>query len=153
MAVDSKHIKTYGYISKGKLAIVNRQNFVEALSQWNDCRVIINIEKYYNKRSEKQNAYYWKIIIVEYITGVQEMWGDFIDKEEAHNQLKSHCNYKERINEKNGSIEKFVIDTKDLSTVEFNEYCEKCRRFIEEWFGIIIPLPNEQGEIFINENK
>jgi hypothetical protein len=43
----------------------------------------------------------------------------------------------------------FVKSTKDLDTKEFEEFCEKCRKFASE-NGCFIPLPNEVGDVLLN---
>ncbi len=84
------------------------------------------------QRSNKQNRYYWKIIIgyiAEY-TGYTP--------NEVHKGLagKFLCDY---------TISELprVRSTSELTTSEFEEYLERCRVFGAEFFGLDIPMPNE----------
>jgi hypothetical protein len=58
-----------------------------------------------------------------------------------------YCNAKEVVNTKTGEILTVGLSTATLTTVEFEEFLDKCRKFIFEWFGINVPLPNEQMEM------
>lgn len=143
-----KNVETYGHISQGKLHIHHRQKFIDSFQTWSDCRVIVRVEKIYKKRSTRENAYYWSCIINEFKKGYEDTTGETISAEQAHEILKTELNYKELINDLTGEVIKVGRDTKSLTTTEFEEYLEKCRRFILEWFNIIVPMPNEQGELF-----
>lgn len=102
--------------------------------------VEFQVKRFRNKRSVDQNAYYWKIIVLM----VADAMGDD-DPEAVHAVLKNECNYEIRTFGK-GSDRKeyrYPLSTADLSTVEFENYTERCRRFAAEFFGIYIPLPNE----------
>lgn len=144
-----KKIETYGNITNGKLEISYKLKFLDAIKNIGDCRVIVTVEKIYRKRTTNENAYYWACVVPFYQQGTYDIQGEQISKEQAHERLKQHCNYVEHINEQTGECLKFIIDTKSLSTVEFEEYLEKCRRFIYEWFNITVPLPNEQSDLFL----
>jgi hypothetical protein len=37
----------------------------------------------------------------------------------------------------------YTQSTTDLTTVEFENYMEKCRAFAAEQYGLVIPLPKE----------
>jgi hypothetical protein len=148
-----KKIETYGSVKDGKLKISYRDTFSQMVKNFPDCRIKLTVEKLYNKRStftdngKGQNGYYWGIVISEYCQGYHETTEDWITAEEAHETLKRECNFKEIIKEETGEILRVSKSTADLSTVDFEIYLEKCRRFIEEWFGITVPLPNEQGDL------
>lgn len=50
----------------------------------------------------------------------------------------------EVVNEKTGEVLGYIQDTRDLSTIEMAELTESTRLFAAEWFGIELPLPDEQ---------
>ena len=154
-----KESKTYGEIdSTGKLSIFHRADFLKSLkalygdSKAKSLRVEIIVKKLYRKRSTLQNAYYRGIVCNDFITGWKDKTGEDISNDEAHELLKQSCNYVEIINETTGEVIKKGKTTTDLSTVEMEEYHDRCRNFIYDWFGIITLLPNAQSEImFENE--
>lgn len=145
--MSERKLETYGTIKNGELHINYRTKFIEALKNFADCRVKITVQKLYKKRSLEQNNYYHAIIVSMYQQGVLEQWGEVITHQQAHEQLKINCNYIEKTNNKTGEIIKLPQTTSILTTVEMEEYNERCRRFIFEWFGITVPLPNEQTAI------
>ena len=75
-----------------------------------------------------------------------------LNHNDAHSELKANCNYIERYNEDTGVIMRSIESTADLSTVQFEEYLTRCREFILEWFGVRVPLPNEQCELELKNN-
>lgn len=110
---------------------------VEELRKWIDKQeheeFLIEVKKFYQKRSENQNRYYWDIIIGEgcKYTGY--------DKDEMHECFKQtfidNCddNFKLRR----------CKSTKDMATIEFADYMERIRRFAATEWGVYMPNPNE----------
>jgi hypothetical protein len=109
--------------------------------------VIIEISKKRKQRSVVQNGYYWGVVVQFFKDGALDMWGEHLDSEQCHEYLKTNCNYKELINTNTGEVTKMPQSTKDTNTLEFEEYLDRCRKFIYEYFNIVVPLPNEQAEL------
>lgn len=143
--------ETYCHIENGVLKIHHKQKFLDSLKTFPDCRGVLKFEKLYKKRTSLENSYYWGVVINDFINGFRDMTGEDVDKETSHFLLKQMCNYREIFNEETGETIKIGQETKTLTTIEFEEYLERCRNFIHEWFGITVLLPNEQGELFIEE--
>lgn len=139
---------TYGQIKEGRLHIFKRSQLDEIIKNTVDCYIVITFEKKRKKRSIMQNSYYFGVIINDFCNGYYEMTGEKIEPEQAHEILKLKCNYKEVVNQKTGEVLQVPGTTTELSTTGFEEYLEDCRKFIYEWFGITILLPNEQAELF-----
>ncbi len=110
-------------------------------------QVVLSIKKKRKTRSTQQNRYYWGVIVKSFQQGAEEQWGEYLDSEECHENLKKECNWKEVVNTISGDIQKITESTAGLKTIEFEEYEERCRRLIFTYFGITVMLPNEQGEI------
>lgn len=49
----------------------------------------------------------------------------------------------EIVNRESGEVLYYIQDTRDMSTVEMAGLTENTRLFAAEWFGIILPLPEE----------
>ena len=145
--MSERKIETYGTIKDGELHINYRTKFIEALKNFADCRVKLTVQKLYKKRSVEQNNYYHAVIVLCYQQGVLAEWGESLTHDQAHEHLKANCNYEEHVNTNTGETIKLAKSTTKLTTVEMEEYNERCRRFIFEWFGITVPLPNEQTKI------
>ena len=99
------------------------------------------------KRSNAENRYYFGIVCKHAAAAFTESDGEKCDQNEAHERLKRECNGRrvERTHKQTGQM---IVDTigkstKDLTTVEFEDYLTRCRTFLSEWFGIYVPLPNE----------
>ena len=143
-----REVYTYGKIEKGVLKITRRAAFLEAIRSLPDGRVTVTIAKQYKRRSVPENAYYWGVVVNEFVQGWFDTNGEKVSIDRAHWLLKQECNSIEVINQKTGKIIKCPQDTHTMTTVEFEAYLTDCRRFIAEWFGREVPLPNEQLEIF-----
>ena len=112
-------------------------------------RVDITMDKHRRNMSLSQRGYYMQVICTAFQHGAREQWGEELDKEEAHDNLKKLCNYIERV-DKNEVI-RITKSTKYLTTLDSEVYFEKCRRQIFTYFGIVVPLPGEQSDIQFNE--
>lgn len=139
-----KSIETYGTVTNGKLTILEKEKFIQKMKELEGMELKVSISKVYDPRSPLQNGYYWGCIIDLFLRGWMETQGEQIAMEEAHEILKHECNYTERINPLSGEIIRKGKSTTDMSTVDFEEYLERCRRFIWEWFAIIVPLPDKE---------
>lgn len=116
-----------------------------------DCKFRITVEKLYNKRSLEQNAFYHHVVLHEFSRGYYETSGERITRETAHEFLKGRFNTKEvKMGE---TLLVIPRSTTELTTTEFNEYIEKCRKFVAEFFGIEIPEPGSQSELEFKTEK
>lgn len=119
-------------------------------------RIKVLVEQKRKIRSLPQNRYYFGVIVEEFRQAVFEQWGDDIGKQEAHETLKRHCNYEEICNRETGEVKLgknnlpliLVKSTADLTTAEVEQYYERCRKLIYEYFNVQVPLPNEQKTVF-----
>jgi hypothetical protein len=142
-----KETRTYGTLKSGKMKISYRQKFIESLELLGDCKFELIVRKLYKKHSDEQRGYYFAVIVQEYINGIWETQRRIISKEQAHYELKYNLLSDEVYNEKTGSIMHTVKSITTNTTVQQEEYHQRCREFIQEWFGVEVPLPNEQTEL------
>lgn len=153
-----RQVKGSGRIESGAVKIFRRERFMEAVRLLGDCEIEIEIRRLFPRRSAKiehedgritfgQNGYYHTIIVPAYIDGEWEQNRQMFDHNTAHDQLKANCNYHDIVDENTGVVRRIIRSTADMNTVQFEEYLERCRAFIMEWFGIDCPLPNEQASL------
>ena len=121
-----------------------RAAFLEQISRNAGRDVEIVVRAGGRRRSPWQNNYYYGVVVSLVRDAVSEEWGESLTKDETHQLLKQHCNWKEHVNETTGEAVKVAQSTVTLSTVEFEEYLERCRRFAAEFLNVYVPLPNEQ---------
>ena len=134
-------------VSKGSLALTNRALFNDTIACLRDGDYIMEIKEKKKKRNNSQNGYLWAVVNQMVCRRLIDLGHD-VSIEETHDFLKASFNYKELVNEDTGEVFKIPRGTSELSTEEFSEYIERVVRFGAEILGIIIPLPNEQVEIF-----
>lgn len=140
-----KKVTTYGNVENGKLKASKWDVFKQNILAFGECRIRITAEKLYSKRSNQQNRYYWGVVVNEFVDGMSEMWGEKITAETAHEMMKLHCNGKDVVNPETGEIMTIPQSTQELDTYDFEQYQERCRKLIFDYFGRTVPLPNEQS--------
>jgi len=101
----------------------------------------LEIKRDKDKRSYSQNRYYHGVVV--------KMLGDELGNfpTEMHEILKSLFLQYDAVIGKTGEVVRVVKSTTELTTIEFEEYLEKCRIFALTNLGIRIPLPNECIEL------
>ena len=112
-----------------------------------DGRYFVTIKKK-NNRSLPQNAYYHGCIVPEIKRGMYEIGYDEISTNEVHEFLKAKFLQKETVNKNTGEVLLVPGSTASLTTIEFNEFIEKCQKFAAEYLGIVIADPGQQSVIF-----
>lgn len=111
------------------------------LSKLEGKQVHLMISKELGIRSNQQNKYLWA---VPYAMIAEETGEE--DVELVHKQLTTMFWYERiKIVDENGNEETVRIpkSTSGMTTVEFEEYVEKVRRWAASFLGINIPTPNE----------
>ena len=154
-----RKVESYGSVTDdGVLKVSYKDRFNDAVKVFRGRRIRITVEPLYKKRStltvngRGQNGYYMGIVVYEFREGYLDTYGEPISAANAHEILKRECNGSSMLNEKTGEVVTIGKSTADLTTVEFEEYLDRCRAFILEWFGRTVLKPNEQAEIFeVNE--
>jgi hypothetical protein len=102
---------------------------------------VVEIQRAASKRSLNQNRYYWGVVVDLFAQNTG------YTKEESHQELASlFLAY-----EAHGK--RFARSTTTLTTLEFEQYTEKCRMWMQENLGIHVPLPNEVTEEFLMQMK
>lgn len=113
----------------------NIDGFKLWLSRHAGKRAVMKLEKWYKKRTGKENRYYWSCIV----TPLAEEFG--YTKNEMHDSLKSLF-LKIEIPGKPPRI----LSTKDLTTIEAEKYYEDIRQWANIEYKIVLMLPNEYIE-------
>lgn len=154
----SKHLTIPVTLSGQRKLEYDRSEFVRLLSKFKpgEYEITFGVVQYHKEtknRSAQQNRYYWGVIIKHAAACFSDSRGESVSPDEAHEELKRHCNpiLVVRTSIKTGEvITEFVGgSTKELLTDKFDEYCARCRVWLNEWFGVYIPLPNETESDFL----
>ncbi len=142
---DNGHIKplreltTFGNVLNGKLSIVKREQFIDALLSFRDGIVSVTVELIGEKRNAKQNGYYHAVVVPMLRDAINSAWGEDLTDEETHEFLKLRFNSKTIVDPDTGECEKLPMSTTRLNTAQFSEYVEKCRRMAKREFDIDVP--------------
>jgi len=119
----------------------NRKALSDIIKQYEGKRVEISISKAKKERSNQQNRYYWGCLIPILRSALKDL-GNIYTAEQVHDILK----YKFLKSDKHIKDGEFITEIKsttELSTSEFMDYIAEIQRWSAEFFGVIIPDPNE----------
>lgn len=137
-----------GKVESGILSISNRKCFIDDLKIFEGLDVVVTVEKKKRKRTNPENRYYWGCVLPS-LRHAMESKGFLITSKEVVHEL---CKFKflkgEILNVANGELITTIGSTQRLSTIAFEEYMEQIRAYAASEYDCIIPLPNEQIEIF-----
>jgi len=92
-------------------------------------RLEVTVKKYVPKRSDRQNAFYWGVVIKE------------ICAETGQPQAQAHAGLKQMFLKVHHEKLPTVRSTTDLTTAEFKIYIDQCVLWAAEWLHIAIPEP------------
>lgn len=112
---------------------------------------VIEFRETHKKRTSPQNRYYFGVIVDILARLMADSCGEQVNdghRSEAHMALKRLCNPKEITSPITGEVITVAGSTRDHDTVESSEFHERCRQWIFEFWGVTVPLPNEQSELF-----
>lgn len=115
----------------------------EILKAYEGKTINITFEKITEKRSNRQNKYYWGVIVPIFRNCIREEWDEFWSLQETHEFLKGNCNYEEMVNEDTGQVIRKTKSTTENDTKDQEDFHEQCRRLAFDFFNTEIPLPNE----------
>jgi hypothetical protein len=122
-----------GKIVQGKPVFDNLSRYLVSLSKLEGQRFELTIKKEKSQRSLNQNGYYHAVVIAI----LSDFTGYEVD--EIHEALKAKFL---SLPEDDFGIVK-IRSTTELSTVEFEDYLERIRRWATMKLNCFIPLPNE----------
>lgn len=121
----------------------NRNLIIDAIKSFEGKDVLITFEKPKKKRSNPQNAFYYGVIIPIVQNCLRDA-GYIMTNEATHDLIKLKF-LKEVIltNEDTGEVVERVKSTTELSTSQFMDFIAEISVFTNEYFGVIIPSPND----------
>jgi hypothetical protein len=121
----------------------NRTLITDAIKSFEGKEILIIFEKPKNKRSNPQNSYLWAVLYPITQQAIKNEWGEIWNIEKVHEFYKIQFNVIERVNEETGQIIKLPKSTTENTTTQQEEYHLQIREFLQEWFNITAPMPNE----------
>lgn len=139
----SLEIKTF--LKDGKF--IRNQNMIrEAMTAFElagkEFMIIFQAAK--KPRSNDQNAFYWGVIIPIVRNCLFEA-GHVLTAEQTHDMLRlKFLKVLIQVNEETGEVIERIRSTTELSTVEMMDYLAMIREWVLDFFGVMIPEPDDQ---------
>lgn len=145
-----------GYVDEvGALHIRNRKVFNTQIARFTGKDVEITIARKRKLRSVPLNKYYWAVVVAMVRDRLEDL-GHEITGELVHDYLKGRFNCKEFVNENTAEVLSLPQTTTQMTNTEFMVYMDKIKKWAAEALDIVIPEPNEQIRLKLNdtdENK
>jgi hypothetical protein len=138
-------------VSGRQLAIIDfsdperRARFVAAAQCWRG-KKRVEVTDFRPRRSDRQNRYYWPCFVLPFAQWLTDQWGETIREDQAHYELKRMFLCRRVRHPKTGKVLEVIGSSKTLDTAAFNEYLEKCAKFLAETCGIVVPEPDQWRE-------
>lgn len=134
-----------GKVANGKLILYDQELFTEHYKQFEGKGIRLTLEQG-NKRSNAQNSY-WHGVVVEMFREAMGHEKTVKDHDYVHDVLRAKINSEvvEVINKLTGESDMLTISrsTANLSTIEFMALVERAQKLGAEFYGIVIPDPNQ----------
>lgn len=134
-------------LEDGNLPQASRFKIRRVLASFAGKSVKIIIQRTFRKRTNSQNAFYWGFIVPFFQDLFYREWCEIHSVKDTHEILKAACNYREIVNIATGEVLKVPMSTTELSTKGWMEYEQKLAQLAMDFFGEVLPEPNEQLKI------
>ena len=147
-------LEYYGSVSDtGEISLPKRMR-KEIAKAFQGHSIEVTVRRKRRRRSSNQNAYYWSVVVPAVVRAFIDLGNDLQQgnkqhHEEVHEFLKRRFLDNGRdVVDAEGQAHKLPPSTRMCTTVEQEEYHDRIRQFAAEFLGVVIPLPNEQMEIW-----
>lgn len=144
----------YGQVDEQGTIKLPKKMRGEIASSFKGKRIEVTVKQKYKQRSSNQNRYYWGVVVPAILLTFIDIGNDLQQGNPEHLEM-IHGFLKDKfldngieICNAHGEAEKLPPSTTRLSTVEQEEYHARIIQWAAEYLNIVIPLPNEQMEIF-----
>ncbi len=124
----------------------NRGLIKKAIASFEGKTIQITIERYRNKRSNPQNAYYWGVVLPIVQEGLIDATGETRDLNSIHYNilLPMFSPNRDIVNKQTGEVMQEKLTSSEMTTTEFSEYINDIQKWGAEFLNIQIPSPNEE---------
>jgi hypothetical protein len=102
----------------------------------------LELVRYRPRRTDRQNRWYWPCIVGAFAQYLNEQDYEVTSPEQAHEILKAKFLTVDVVHKQTGNVlGQRVRSTTELDVEEFTGYAERCRAWLLEFFGIMVPDP------------
>ncbi len=138
-------IKYYSKVINGRISEGVSLSIRDVIQQSEGKNLVITIKEQGKRRSDRQNAFYWGVVIPA-VKGLFEAAGTTCTPEDVHCYLKEHVGGMMKIIFlPDGSRRAIVESSTKLTTAEWESYITKIRAWGAQG-GLVIPEPHENIE-------
>ena len=133
----------------GELSLFKKKEIRKCLQGFAGKRIIISLERLYNKRSNQQNRFFHGVCLPILSKGLIDIgYNEAKSLEWTKDFIKANCLMVEIPNPDSGELMKSIRRTSELTTSEFMDLIADIQRWSMQTLNIYIPDPAEQTEIF-----
>ena len=127
----------------------NRNLVLQAIQSFNGKEVVITFSKPFKKRSNRQNDFYWGVVMPIVQRGLYDATCELRDVKNIHYNilLPLFAPTNEIVNVDTGESLLERLTSSEMTTTQFCEYIMEVQKWGAEFLGIDIPSPNEENLI------
>jgi len=131
---------------EGKLPEGAKKALMHIVPQFADKRVTMTIDIYKDKRSNKQNAYWFTMLDMHVVPEIRAL-GSNVSSYKFHEWLVGELGYETAEMLPNGKVIAIREETSKFDKSKWEEFMERARAYLSTEMGIFIPLPNEPPDM------
>jgi len=102
----------------------------------------ISAKRWRPRHSEAQRRWYFGRIVGDFHDWLIDQGNDHLTRDDAHDMLKLKCLGVEVADPETGESCRVPGSIRPTETVEFSDYCERCRAWLAEFCDIQVPDPD-----------
>ena len=125
----------------------NRSLLNDAIQKLEGYDICITIEKVRRKRSLRENNYYWGVVVFLITKTISDL-GNLWTAEDTHFYLRNKFLLESMPVNDSGEFIDRAKSTTELATFEMEAYLEQVMAWAAQTLGVVIPLPNEDLQLF-----
>ncbi len=128
-----------GNVENGKFVPNSKEYFKKAFESYEGKTIELSLKVWHKKRTNPQNSYYRGVVVKMITFAINHLGNEKYSEDIVHELLKDKFIQGECIKDpQTGKVVEHKTTTK-LSTVEFENYVEQCKRYAAEQFDLYIP--------------
>jgi hypothetical protein len=143
-------MKFFGTVVDGVLKLRDKVLYQKEIKAFDGKEVEIDIYEAGEVKTSRQNRYLWSVVYRYAKFGFLEAGNEGVSEDDVHEYFKDLFLKdigKDMFVKKSSEVRRVTKSTKAISKQEMRDYIEKIARFCAEYFGIDIPMPDENWNV------
>lgn len=139
------------FVTISNQSVVNRSDLANVIRNLMDGKYLFKIERK-DKRTTQQNKYLHGVMLPVVRDALRDAgWNNIKTIDDAKDFIKIKFLKYDLVNEQTGEVVEMYRNTSALTKLQFMELVQDVQIWLQDYFNIELPLPGEQGSLFLND--